>query len=321
MSSKKIFTVIGATGTQGGAIISHISKNKSIHLRAVTRDTSSSSASSLKKSYPEVELVQGSLDDVASLKAAFKDASYVFVVTDFFSCGLDLAKEIQQGKNAVDALVQVPTLERLIWSGLPDARTLKVPFVNVLHFNGKPDIKNYIKEKGLWEKTTEVCNGAFMENFFKFTDVFTPKKQADGSYILRLPLHPHSTMPYASVSDDFGPLVEAIVTSDKYYSQNINHIVEELNPLELLDVWASNLNLQAKFVEETNDETVARFEGLGFPKAMAVDMMENFACFKENPDWYEQNVPGVIRTTDVLGKQNCTSWEAFVKKNDWSKVL
>ena len=70
MSSKKIITVFGATGNQGGSIVSewlsHPELKEKYTVRAVTRDTSKPAAQKLKSEGAEV--VSADLNDPSSLK-------------------------------------------------------------------------------------------------------------------------------------------------------------------------------------------------------------------------------------------------------------
>jgi len=103
-TSRKIITVFGATGNQGGSVSKVFFDDPSLHskynIRAVTRDPTKDSAKALAEK--GAELVKADLDDQESLKKAFAGSYGVFAVTNFWEHGLK-QKEIQQGKNVVDA--------------------------------------------------------------------------------------------------------------------------------------------------------------------------------------------------------------------------
>lgn len=82
-SEKPLLVVLGATGTQGGSVLSYfLSLSPSpCALRGVTRDPSSPRSVSLASL--GVEMVAGEFDNPSSLDAAFKGASVIFSVTDF----------------------------------------------------------------------------------------------------------------------------------------------------------------------------------------------------------------------------------------------
>ncbi|GAB4815165.1 hypothetical protein N2152v2_002211 [Parachlorella kessleri] len=97
-----LVAVSGATGQQGGATVDALLRLGGFKVRGLTRDPSSTASKELAGK--GVEVVKADFDDVESLKSAFQGADAVFAVTDFWkACGLDPYKEIQQGKNLVDA--------------------------------------------------------------------------------------------------------------------------------------------------------------------------------------------------------------------------
>lgn len=100
MSSKKLLTIFGATGNQGGSVLDTIFASPQLSekyaLRGITRNPSSDKSKAL--SDKGVEMVKAELDDLESLKAAVKGSYGVFGVTDFWSI-MDKQREIQQGKN------------------------------------------------------------------------------------------------------------------------------------------------------------------------------------------------------------------------------
>ena len=78
----KIVTVIGATGIQGGSVIRAILKDPSYTIRALTRNVESSAALALRAL--GVEVVQGDINDINSLRVAFDGSYAIFAVTNFF---------------------------------------------------------------------------------------------------------------------------------------------------------------------------------------------------------------------------------------------
>lgn len=80
----KLLTVFGATGQQGGSLISYILQHpqlsKTYRLRGITRDPSKSSAISLQNH--GVEVIQADLNDPLSLLPAVADSNTVFAVTN-----------------------------------------------------------------------------------------------------------------------------------------------------------------------------------------------------------------------------------------------
>ena len=90
--SEKIVLISGATGQQGGALARSLA-GKGFKLRGLTRKPEGEAAKKL--SGLGVELVQGDLDNVDSLKAALKGVWGVFGVQNTWEAGVE--KEEEQG--------------------------------------------------------------------------------------------------------------------------------------------------------------------------------------------------------------------------------
>jgi uncharacterized protein YbjT (DUF2867 family) len=67
---RKLVVVIGATGGQGGSVISRLLDDGSYQLRGTTRNPQSKSAQALTEK--GVEMVTADLNDMKSLEVAFK---------------------------------------------------------------------------------------------------------------------------------------------------------------------------------------------------------------------------------------------------------
>ena len=86
MSSKKILTIFGSTGNQGGSIIDAVLARPYLQekwaLRGVTRDPNSGKSKALAEK--GVEMVKADLNDVEAMKVAIRGSYGVFGVTDFW---------------------------------------------------------------------------------------------------------------------------------------------------------------------------------------------------------------------------------------------
>jgi hypothetical protein len=208
-SPRPILVVLGATGHQGGSVITHfLSLSPSPYaLRAVTRDTSSAKAVSL--AHRGVEVVAGNFDDPQSLDAAFSGASVIFSVTDFMqpmrnsslrekaaasgaSPGSYIRDyEAQQNRNIIDAAAKVNTLERFIYSSLPNMNKLSQgKYAHVYYADSKAVAEEYGKSTypKLWEKTSVFYAGFYLENM-EDGHLFCPKLVRSLHASLTQPLH------------------------------------------------------------------------------------------------------------------------------------
>lgn len=104
MATKKIITVFGATGKQGGSVAQTFLNDPKLKdawaVRGVSRDISKDG--SKKLAAQGADMVSADLNDQASLAKAMTGAYAVFAVTNYWET-LDDKLEIQQGKNLADA--------------------------------------------------------------------------------------------------------------------------------------------------------------------------------------------------------------------------
>ncbi|MGA7690482.1 MAG: NmrA family NAD(P)-binding protein, partial [Jiangellales bacterium] len=93
MTDKKLITVVGATGAQGGATARALLKDETFAVRAVTRDPDSDAARALADAGAEV--VRADIDDAASLLGALEGAYGAFFVTFFWA---HFSPEVEQAQ-------------------------------------------------------------------------------------------------------------------------------------------------------------------------------------------------------------------------------
>src|SRR5437660_5540247 len=169
-NSKKLIAVIGATGHQGGAVVSALQAGGQFQVCALTRNPG-------KHRDLADEVVEADLNRPETLEAAFKGAYGVFLVTNFREKGTD---EFKQATAAVRA-AKAAGVEHFIWSTLPDVEAISGGKFDVPHFTGKAKIDRIVKEAGFPHHTFVIAPG-YYQNFVGF---LTPQKQADGSEIGR----------------------------------------------------------------------------------------------------------------------------------------
>lgn len=138
MSAQKTILVTGATGKQGGAVLKHLAGGP-FKLKALTRKPEADAAQALAKS--GVEVVQGDLDDLASLKAALKDVWGVFAVQNTWEAGV--AGEEEQGKRLA-RLAREAGVQHFVYTSVGSAeRKTGIP-----HFDNKARIEDVVRELG-----------------------------------------------------------------------------------------------------------------------------------------------------------------------------
>lgn len=196
--TQKLICVVGATGNQGGSVVQRFLQDPRFRVRGLTRDKTSAAAQKLAEQ--GVELVDADLDDVESLKAAFRGANVIFSVTNYWEpffrpdCrqkaeeqGVSCRKyaydvEYRQGKNIADAAAAtVDTLDAngFLASTLSHAtKCSKGAFKEVYHHDAKADIfPYYIQEKypELAAKASYIQTGYFYTSYRLVPDSYFVK--------------------------------------------------------------------------------------------------------------------------------------------------
>src|SRR3984893_3119353 len=124
-SNEPLIAVIGATGQQGGAVVSALQANGQFKVRALSRNPG-------KHRDLADEVVEADLNRPETLKAAFEGAHGVFLVTNFWEPGTD---EARQATVAVRAAKDAG-VNHVIWSTLPNVEVISGGKFNVPHFTG-----------------------------------------------------------------------------------------------------------------------------------------------------------------------------------------
>ncbi len=149
-----LIVVCGATGRQGGAVVRQL-KSDGWRVKALTRNRHGAGAEKLRRD--GIELVQGDLDDIGSLKTAFKGASGVFGVTDFWEHGYEA--ELRMGRNLI-AAVNACDVDHFVFSSV--GATERTEGLGITHFDGKREIERAIADSGL--NATILKPVTFMDN-------------------------------------------------------------------------------------------------------------------------------------------------------------
>lgn len=149
MFNKKLITVFGATGNQGGSIIDVILSNSTLKekyaIRGVSRNADSASSQELTEK--GVEMVSATLNDTQALRTAVRGAYGVYGMTNFWDPDvMDKQKEIQQGKNIFEAC-KTEGVKHFVFASLPWTEKLTNGVLkHVDHFDGKAIVGQYAEE-------------------------------------------------------------------------------------------------------------------------------------------------------------------------------
>ena len=155
MNNKRI-VVTGATGHQGGAAACHL-LGRGFQVVAMTRDLSKPAAKVLAER--GAELVEGDLDDPASIARAVEGADGVFSVQTPYEGGV--AREVVEGVALADAAKQAG-VKHFVYTSVGSANHN----TGIPHFESKWQIEQHIRRIGL--PATIIRPVFFMQNWQRF---------------------------------------------------------------------------------------------------------------------------------------------------------
>ena len=135
MVNQRTVLITGATGHQGGAV-AHALDGKGFDIRAMTRKPGSDAAQALART--GAQIVQGDLNDAASLKKALAGAWGVFAVQNTWEAGVE--GEEEQGKRLA-TLAREAGVQHFVYTSVGSAdRKTGIP-----HFENKFRIEGTVR--------------------------------------------------------------------------------------------------------------------------------------------------------------------------------
>lgn len=272
---KKIITVFGATGAQGGGLARAIlaDATSEFAVRVVTRDANSEK--SKKFAQLGAEVVEANIDDIKSIKKALDGAYGAYFVT-FFWEHFSVEKEQQEVKNFIEAALE-SHLQHIIWSTLEDTRNWmkldddRMPTLNgkykVPHFDGKGEADHFFTEAGL--PTTFLRTSFYWDNFIHFG--MGPKKGEDGNYYITFPMDNKKLA--AIAAEDIGKCAYGIFKKGKeLIGKTVGIAGEKLNGTEMAEKLSKALDKKVLF----NPVSPEAYRNFGFPGAEDLGNMFQF---------------------------------------------
>lgn len=281
MSEKKIITVFGATGAQGGGLARAIlSDPKSeFAVRAVTRNASSDSAKALAAAGAEV--VEADLGHSESVLAAMKGAYGAFCVT-FFWAHFSPEQEAREASCMAEA-AEAAGLKHVIWSTLEDTRLLvplhdeRMPTLmgkyKVPHFDAKGESDRFFREAGV--PTTFLLTTFYWENLLYFG--MGPKRGEDGVLAITFPMGGNKLS--GICAEDIGKCAYGIFKKGtSMVGKTVGIAGEHITCGDMAKVLTKALGQEVRY----NAIPPEVFRGLGFPGAEDLgNMFQYYSVFEK----------------------------------------
>ncbi|KAF9768675.1 hypothetical protein IL306_013987 [Fusarium sp. DS 682] len=225
MSSPKLITVFGATGSQGGSVVQSLLQNKSqsFKVRGITRNPDSEKAKALAEHGVEVVKADGLAK--GEVIEAFRGSWGVFVNTNSDDPSMNQEggpTELDIGKSLVDAAAEAG-VSHFVYSGMASAAETTGGAVPNKAFDVKHAVREYAKTKG-FETVNIVSPGWYLENHL--VEEFAPAMggfpfaaDEEGYLTLHVPRWGgNEEIPFISIGDDYGDLVHGIFLDPKKYN-------------------------------------------------------------------------------------------------------
>jgi uncharacterized protein YbjT (DUF2867 family) len=276
-----LITVLGATGTQGGAVARALLADGEFAVRAVTRNAASHKARALAELGAEV--VEATLTDEGSLHKAFAGAYGAFLVTPYWE-HRSPDRELAEVANLISA-AQPTGLQHVVWSTLEDTRRAipagdnRMPTLDggyrVPHFDVKGGAADALFVKsGL--PTTYLRMSFYWDNLLTLQK---PQRDPDGTLALHLPIG--DTAIAGVASDDLG---QAVLRVLRQPSQTIGGtfpvVGEQLTGEQIAAALGAVLGQPVAYRPPTHDQV----RNLGFPGAEELGNM--FHYYTDFPESY-----------------------------------
>ncbi|KAI9897341.1 hypothetical protein N3K66_007197 [Trichothecium roseum] len=339
--TKKLITILGITGTQGGSVAERFlapSNASSWRVRGVTRNPASPKAQALTAR--GVEMVKADHDNLDALRAAFSGSHAIFAVTDWagnYTRVLESADlqaqakaagrsqeeyagdlERDQGVNIANAAADpsvLATLEKYVFSTLAAVKSISAgKYVNSWEFDSKAAAEAHVRENlpELARRLSTVTMGIFQETW-RDIPAFRPRRLADGTFeYVRLKAEgDKKANPEVVASRDTGAFVEALVLSHPP-GTDVLGASEIITKPDYAALWGRVMGVTATCRDVDEDEFL-RFVPEGF-EATLVDDTRFFSEFG-----YAGGNPRV-KTPAELGIRT-TSLEEWFRSQDWTEVL
>ena len=309
MGDKKVISVVGATGAQGGGLVRAIlnDRNGPFKVRALTRDVNSDKARALAAL--GAEIVTADVDDVESLKRAFAGAHGAYCVT-FFWAHFSPEKETAEARAMAQAAKHAG-VEHVMWSTLEDTRKWiplsdnRMPTLmgkyKVPHFDSKGEANAVFTQLGV--PTTFLLTSFYWENLIHFG--MGPKKGPDGKLAITFPMGDEKLPSIAS--EDIGKCAYGIFKKgSEYIGKTVGIAGEHLTGAQMASALKRALGKDVTY----NAVPPEVYRGFGFPGAEDLGNMFQFNrdfaqafCGARNPDIARALNPS-LQTFDVWLAQN-----------------
>ncbi|KXH25367.1 NmrA-like family protein [Colletotrichum nymphaeae SA-01] len=308
--AKRVITVFGSTGNQGGAIVRTFLSDPKLKnewaVRGVTRDVSKDSAKALASL--GVEVVAADIRDKNSVLDAIKGSHTVFAVTNYWE-KLDFDDEVQQGKNLAEAAKEAG-VHHFIWSSLINVTKLSNGSLpHVYHFDSKAKVEEYVRELAI--PATFFMPGFYMPNL---PAQMLSQNPPQNYWSLALPIPSDAPIPLYDPGDTGKYIKAAVLNREKLLGQHILAATEYKTGQEILNDFKEvfpEAGKSATYIELSEKTFKETMTGSGSPEFVATEMYENMRLMA---DFGYYGGDSLTPTHSVV-EDDLTTWKEFAKSS------
>ncbi|TKA79896.1 hypothetical protein B0A49_01098 [Cryomyces minteri] len=223
---EKTVVTVNSTGRQSASFV-RVASAVGWRVRAQVRSREGLVADELA-GLPNVEIVEGSLEEEGIIEYLFKDIQVAFINTTPWG------DEVAMGCALADAAKRAG-VEHYIYSSMPDHSRYEGRGWKALPlWVQKAKVEQHIRRIGL--PATFIYTGIYNNNFTSLPyPLFRMELQDDGSFVWQAPFHPDDPLPWLDAEHDVGPTVLQVSKSgpEAWVGQRITLAFERLTPRQL----------------------------------------------------------------------------------------
>lgn len=306
--TKKLLTVFGATGNQGGSVANYVLDDKELSqqysVRGVTHSASTSKAQAIKSK--GASIVEADLDKPSTLAHALSGTHTLFflTITHFGAQGREI--EARQAKNLLDEALK-QDVKYIIFSSLPHVSEIsRGNLQHVHHFDIKAEIEQQIRSLPI--KASFVAPASFMQNFSGIHMAPQPSPANDGSYIVSNLCDASTKFPLIDITD-MGKLVGTVLADPDKYAGKRLAAAERCYTWEEIARVLSSVTGKTVVYQKVPDDA---FKG-SIPEVMRDQVFEMWVFYRDY-GYYGANMEEEIEWAARQARGKLTSLEEFLKK-------
>ena len=271
------------------------------------------------------EIVQADLSSLPSLVSAFSSANAIFVNTNFWevyrsamisgktgdeASQLAYNSEINWGKNAATAALQVPELEKFVYSAFGSMAVASGgKYARCYHFEAKHVVVAHINDAlpQLAAKTSYIYASAYADNPLMY-----PRRSGDGEYLMAFPGKASTKFPVFIPHTSTGGYVRCLI-EDEPAGIKLLAVDWWIGMEEGMQAWERVTGQKSRFVEVTVQQ-LCQMMGLREEIIEGAAFLAEFPYMCEVKDYIE---PKGLKNPPM----QAMSFEGYLRTRDLEELL